>query len=67
MMIYLTLNPDGQADAVRNWAAIIGQLLASLIIDHFGLFGGLKIAISPARLLGVILLLAGLFFVQKED
>ena len=48
-------------------AAIIGQLLASLIIDHFGFLGGLKIAISPARLLGIILLLAGLFFVQKGN
>lgn len=47
-------------------AAIIGQLIASLMIDHFGGFGGLKIAISPSRIIGVILMLVGLYFFQRE-
>lgn len=46
-------------------AAIIGQLVGSLLIDHFGLFGGLSIPISPSRIFGVLLLLAGLFFIQR--
>lgn len=47
-------------------AAIIGQLIASLIIDHFGGFGGLKIAISTPRIVGVILMLVGLYFFQRD-
>jgi len=47
-------------------AAIVGQLCASLMIDHFGWFGGLKIEVSLSRALGVGLLLAGLFFIQRE-
>ena len=38
---------------------IVGQLVFSLIIDHFGLFHAAGIALTPARLLAVFLLLAG--------
>jgi len=46
-------------------AAIIGQLLMSLIFDHFGFFGALVIDITPSRILGVVLLLVGLYFIQR--
>ena len=35
---------------------IAGQLVMGLLIDRFGLFGVTQIAISPARLAGVVLL-----------
>ena len=39
---------------------IVGQLTAALVVDHYGLFGGTVVRASPARLLGVALLLAGI-------
>lgn len=38
---------------------IVGQLVFSLVIDHFGLFGSVQIALTPLRSLAVALLLAG--------
>jgi transporter family-2 protein len=40
-------------------ATITGQLTASVAIDRFGLFGLNEVALSPMRVLGVALLLAG--------
>lgn len=39
---------------------IVGQLSAALVVDHFGLFGGTVIRVSPTRIAGVALLLAGI-------
>lgn len=46
-------------------AAILGQLVMSLIFDHFGFFGGLVIEVTPSRIIGVVLLLLGLYFIQR--
>jgi len=46
-------------------AAILGQLVMSLIFDHFGFFGGLIIEVTPSRIIGVLLLLLGLYFIQR--
>ena len=43
---------------------IVGQLSAALIVDHYGLFGGTVIRISPARVLGVALLLVGITLIR---
>ena len=40
-------------------ATITGQLTASLAMDRLGLFGLTETAITPAKLAGVVLLLAG--------
>lgn len=45
-------------------ATIAGQLLASLIIDHFGYVGLPTHAVSPGRVLGVLLVLAGMAMVK---
>lgn len=45
-------------------AGIIGQLCASLLIDHYGWFGMPVQRASAARLLGLVLLGAGLVFVR---
>jgi transporter family-2 protein len=45
-------------------AAIFGQLVVSVMFDHFGL-AGITVEISISRVLGVVLLLAGVFFLQR--
>lgn len=46
-------------------ATITGQLAASVAIDRLGLFGLDQIALTPSRLLGVALLLAGTVLVVR--
>ncbi len=45
-------------------AMVAGQLIASLVIDHFALMGLPQISISPARVLGVLLILGGMAAVR---
>lgn len=47
-------------------AFITGQLIGSLIIDHYGLLGLTPNPIGLSRLLGVFLLFAGVFLVIKK-
>jgi transporter family-2 protein len=44
--------------------AIVGQLAAALVIDHYGLFGGDVIPISAMRLAGVALLVGGVVLIR---
>jgi bacterial/archaeal transporter family-2 protein len=46
-------------------ATITGQLIASVVIDRLGLFGLDQVALTPERLLGVALLLAGTVLVVR--
>ena len=39
---------------------LFGQSVAALVIDSFGLFGSAKRAFHPAKLLGLLLVLAGI-------
>ncbi len=45
--------------ALTFGAAIMGQVFAGLVIDHFGWFGVPVHPVSPLRLLGAVLLVAG--------
>ncbi|MGB1236741.1 MAG: DMT family transporter [Pseudomonadales bacterium] len=45
-------------------AAILGQLVMSLIFDHFGL-AGIRVEINSNRVIGVVLLMAGVYFLQR--
>ncbi|HEX8482086.1 MAG TPA: DMT family transporter [Allosphingosinicella sp.] len=45
--------------------AIAGQLAMALLLDRIGAFGLPRIEISPARIAGVILVLAGAFLVRR--
>lgn len=47
-------------------AFVTGQLLMSVIIDHFGLFGIPVLEVNLSRLIGVFLLFVGLFLVVKK-
>lgn len=44
---------------------IAGQLLAALALDHFGAFGIPRAEISPGRVLGVLLVIAGVVLVRR--
>ncbi|SHF51775.1 transporter family-2 protein [Mariniphaga anaerophila] len=46
-------------------ASIAGQLIAASIIDHFGFFGLAVHPISGGRIAGVLLLIAGIFLIQR--
>jgi transporter family-2 protein len=46
-------------------ATIFGQLTASVVIDRLGLFGLEETTLSPERVLGVVLLLAGTVLVVR--
>lgn len=48
-------------------AFITGQLVMSVVIDHFGLFSLSSYPVTFTRLLGVFLLFAGLFLVIKKS
>lgn len=45
--------------------AVAGQMIAALAIDHYGAFGLDRAPISPGRLLGVALVIAGVVLVRR--
>lgn len=45
---------------------IVSQLVAGLVLDHYGLFGMRGIPLDAKRVLGVSLLLVGVFLVCKR-
>ena len=47
-------------------AAVAGQLVLSLIIDNYGLLGVPKQDISMTRIAGTLLVIAGLFLVNRK-
>jgi bacterial/archaeal transporter family-2 protein len=54
----IVLTPKLGAAAFLGFA-VAGQLVAGLILDHFGLFGLAVQEVSPARLAGAALLIGG--------
>lgn len=45
--------------------SIAGQLAMALVLDHFGAFELPRTEISPMRLAGIVLVLAGVFLVRR--
>lgn len=43
---------------------IVGQLTGALVVDHYGLFGGTIVRLSTLRVLGVALLLLGVWLIR---
>ncbi len=46
-------------------ATIAGQLTASVVADRLGILGLDQVALSPARILGIVLLLAGTLLIVR--
>lgn len=44
---------------------LLGQLAAAAAIDHFGLFGGLRTAITSRRALGLCVMAFGVYLARK--
>ncbi|MHC8298359.1 DMT family transporter [Pseudomonas sp. ZS1P83] len=47
--------------------ALAGQVVASLVLDHFGLFGLMERQMTLPRVFGAVLLIAGVLLVQFGD
>mgnify|MGYP001200178466 FL=1 len=45
---------------------LLGQLIATATIDQFGLLGAPQISLTPLRVLGLILMAAGVLFVVRK-
>ncbi len=59
----LTLAPKlGAAAFVAT--GVVGTMISSLLLDHFGLIGYRPIAITPSRVLGTLLVIAGMVLLQ---
>lgn len=46
-------------------ASIAGQLIAASIIDHYGFFGISVHSINTGRIMGILLLLSGIYLIQR--
>ncbi|UZE13363.1 DMT family transporter [Pseudomonas sp. B21-053] len=47
--------------------ALAGQVIASMVLDHFGLFGLLERQLTLPRVFGAVLLVAGVVLIQFSD
>ncbi len=64
-LMVLAVPKIGVTSAVIS--VIVGQLLASMAIDHFGWFESAVVPFGWKRLIGVVLMLAALYFVFLEN
>ncbi|KPL69578.1 hypothetical protein SZ64_16660 [Erythrobacter sp. SG61-1L] len=53
----------GLANAI--FCVLVGQIVAAALIDHFGLFGTPQASIDGKRLLGMAVMVLGLFLAKK--
>lgn len=44
---------------------ISGQIFAAVIVDHFGIFNSIRHEVTPKRVLGISLMLIGLYLTKK--
>jgi transporter family-2 protein len=54
-----------QGVALTFALAVAGQIFISLLIDHFGLLGAFVRPLSISKIIGAILIIAGLFLIKK--
>jgi bacterial/archaeal transporter family-2 protein len=45
-------------------AAVVGQMIGSIIVDHYGLVGYAVREVTPGRAVGVLLLLGGVILIR---
>ncbi len=62
---YITWVNQQQGVALTFALAVSGQVLASLIIDHYGLFGSVARAITIEKAAGALLIIAGILLIKK--
>jgi transporter family-2 protein len=64
-MIILAVPNIGAASTI--FAAILGQIIISVAIDHFGFFGVERIQIDWQRFTGIVLMIVGLYFIFRGN
>ncbi len=65
IFIVVTIVLTAEIGATLTLASIIvGQLTAALVVDHYGLFGGTVVRLTPTRVMGVALLLLGVTLIR---
>lgn len=47
-------------------AIVAGQMMTSLVLDHFGLVGYATHPVSPGRLVGAVMVVAGVILLQRR-
>lgn len=61
--ISYTIPRVGVAAAITS--VVAGQLLAGTLIDHFGVLGAMQRSLEPTRILGLIVLMVGVWLTVK--
>ena len=46
---------------------LLGQLISMCVIDHYGLFNAVQYAFSWQRLLGILLMISGIYLIVKRS
>ena len=54
-----------QGVALTFALVVAGQIFISLVIDHFGLFGSIVRPVSIPKIIGALLIIAGLVLIKK--
>lgn len=62
---YITWVNQRQGMALTFILVVCGQILTALLLDHYGWLGNAQRSITPAQLLGVALILGGIYLVRK--
>ena len=65
IVVSIVLTPR-MGTAVTLASITVGQLVMALVLDHNGWLGGPVIRLSPIRMLGAGLLLAGIFLMRSK-
>lgn len=67
MIVILNIVCLPKLGAANNVMLIdFGQIMTGLVIDHFAMFGSEKAAMSPARFVGAVLVIAGMLLVTRD-
>jgi transporter family-2 protein len=62
---YITWVNQQQGVALTFALVVSGQIFMSLIIDQYGLFGSLVQPITLEKIIGAVLIIAGLLLIKK--
>ena len=65
--IFVTIFASPEIGFANMFSLVIcGQIILSILFDHFGFLGNEVHLINPQRILGVVLLIAGVYVIQKS-
>lgn len=62
---YITWVNQRQGVGLTFIMVVCGQIFMALLLDHFGWLGTAQRSITPVQLVGVVLILGGIFLVRK--